>query len=326
MAALDRKTGKEIWKTDWQDSMKVPFFAAKNGSWMRSTPAWDGEKLYIGGMRDTFFALDGKTGDIVWQHDFVKEYNVNMPNFGLVCSPIIHGDYVFVQAGPGFLKMQRSDGKVIWRTLEDKGGMYGGAFSSPVLEKLHDKNMFLVQTRQDIAGIDPDDGSILFQKTVPNFRGMNILTPTVYKNSIFTSSYRNKSFLYDVSLSEEKFGIKQSWRSSAVGYMSSPIIIDGHSYLHLQNKRMACIDLSTGKEKWRSKEKFGEYASFVAQGSKILILGCYGELFLIDANPEEFKLLGNMTISDQQTWGHLAVVGDEIFVRELTGLAVYKWQ
>ena len=35
--ALDRKTGEELWQTEWKGSMRVPFFAWSNGSWIRST-------------------------------------------------------------------------------------------------------------------------------------------------------------------------------------------------------------------------------------------------------------------------------------------------
>ena len=58
--AFDRKTGKQLWEKAWAGSIKVPFFAAKNGSWVRSTPACDGKTLYIGGMRDVLVALDGR--------------------------------------------------------------------------------------------------------------------------------------------------------------------------------------------------------------------------------------------------------------------------
>ena len=50
--ALERKTGEERWRAEWKGAMKVPFFAASNGSWIRSTPAYDGECLYVAGMRD----------------------------------------------------------------------------------------------------------------------------------------------------------------------------------------------------------------------------------------------------------------------------------
>jgi outer membrane protein assembly factor BamB len=37
--AFDRASGEQIWERAWEGAMKVPFFAAKNGSWVRSTPA-----------------------------------------------------------------------------------------------------------------------------------------------------------------------------------------------------------------------------------------------------------------------------------------------
>ncbi|MEO0447212.1 MAG: pyrrolo-quinoline quinone, partial [Verrucomicrobiota bacterium] len=35
---FDLTTGEEMWSAEWLGSLKVPFFAAKNGSWVRSTP------------------------------------------------------------------------------------------------------------------------------------------------------------------------------------------------------------------------------------------------------------------------------------------------
>src|SRR5690242_2306614 len=49
VSALDRKTGKQPWRVEWKGAMTVPFFAASNGSWIRSTPAYDGERLYVAG-------------------------------------------------------------------------------------------------------------------------------------------------------------------------------------------------------------------------------------------------------------------------------------
>ena len=47
VTAHDRATGKELWKAEWPGAMSVPFFAWSNGSWIRATPAFDGESLYI---------------------------------------------------------------------------------------------------------------------------------------------------------------------------------------------------------------------------------------------------------------------------------------
>jgi len=186
--ALDRKTGKERWRAEWKGAMTVPFFAASNGSWIRSTPAYDGERLYVAGMRDVLVCLDAKTGKEEWRVDFVKELKTPLPDFGFVCSPLVDGNAVYVQAGASVTKLDKKTGMFIWRTLEDKGGMMGSAFSSPVIAKLAGKRQLVVQGREKLAGVDLENGDVLWSQVVPSFRGMNILTPTVVGDAIFTSS------------------------------------------------------------------------------------------------------------------------------------------
>ena len=118
--------------------------------------------------------------------------------------------------------------------------------------------------------------------------------------------------------------VKQVWRNKVQGYMSSPVIINGHAYLHLRNRNLVCIELATGKQKWITK-KYGPYWSMVAQNDKILALDANGELLLMKADPTEFKLLGSKKVSDDSTWAHLAICNDEIFIRELNAIAAYRW-
>ena len=76
----------------------------------------------------------------------------------------------------------------------------------------------------------------------------------------------------------------------------------------------------------RRSERFGQYWSLVAQKDRILALDQQGELILIHATPEKFDLLDSRKISDEETWGHLAVCGDQVFVRELNGISSYRWR
>ena len=108
---------------------------------------------------------------------------------------------------------------------------------------------------------------------------------------------------------------------------SSPFkaTIAGQTQLLVQTReRLAGVDEATGQERWVTTP-FGKYWSLVAQGQKILALDERGDLLLINANPEKFELLGQRHVSDSPTWAHLAVCGDEVFVRDLKGLTVYRW-
>lgn len=323
--ALDRKTGKQHWEASWDGAMKVPFFAKSNGDWIRSTPAYDGESLFVAGMRDVLVCLDAETGEQRWLVDFVKVLGTAVPSFGFVCSPLVDGEHVYVQAGAAFCKLDKRNGKIRWRTLKDDGGMFGSAFSSPRLATLAGRRQLLVQTREKLAGVDLDTGEELWSRQIPAFRGMNILTPTVNGDAVFTSAYGGKSFLFDVKMENGSASLAEAWTNKVSGYMSTPVVIDGHVYLHLQNQRFTCLDLASGKSRWTSKP-FGKYWSLVANGDRILALDERGELLLIRANPEKFELLDSRKVSDAPTWAHLAVCGDEVFIRELEAMSVFRWK
>jgi outer membrane protein assembly factor BamB len=320
--ALDRSTGEQLWNVQWEGAMSVPFFAASNGSWIRSTPAWDGERLYVGGIRGVMVCLNADNGKEIWRKDFVKEFNASMEKFGFVCSPVVKGDHLFVQCCAGLLKLDKKTGDVIWRAMAESGGMMGGAFSSPVVATVAGKEQLIAQSRTILAGIDMDSGKVLWSKPIPNSRGMNILTPTVVGDSVFTSSHSHQAWMFKVAAGAEP---TQTWMNRSNAYMSSPVVVDGHIYMHLQNQRVTCIDAATGETKWMTSKRFGKYWSMVTQGSKILALDERGELLLINATPEKFDVLDRKKVSQQSTWAHLAVADDSIFIRELKAQAVYKW-
>lgn len=322
--ALDHKSGRELWKTQWEGALSVPFFAKANGDWIRSTPACDGASLYVGGIRDLLVCLNVADGSIRWRSDLAEEYGTGPPAFGFVCSPLIDGDALYVQGASSVLKLDKKTGGVLWRALADDGGMMGGAFSSPVIATIHNRRQLVTQTRSTLAGLDLSSGDVIWSIDVPAFRGMNILTPTVVGDRVFTSTYKNQTFMYAVDKSTDAYKVREAWTLPAQGYMSSPVVIDGFAYLHLGNGRLSCIDLASGKQRWRSKS-FGKYWSMAVNGDRILALDQRGGLVLIQANPGEMKQLAAKRIADAETWAHIAVVGEEIYIRELNAIAAYKW-
>ncbi len=324
--ALDRKTGEEKWNLAWDGSMTVPFFAARNGNWVRSTPALDGDRLYVAGMRDVLVCVDAKSGKERWRVDFVERFKASLPTFGFVCSPLIVGDAVYVQAGAGFVKLNKMTGETIWRTLDDGGGMNGSAFASPSFATIAGKPQMLVQTRTLLAGVELDKGQVLWQQKIEAFRGMNILTPLAYDNTVLTSSYGGRTLQLKIDQADGRFSATQAWDNRTQGYMTSPVIIDDHGYFLGRNKRFHCVALGSGEVKWTSEKTYCEYWSLVAQGDKILGLDQRGILYLIKATPEKFEVLDERKISEQETWAHLAVVGNELFVRELKGMMVWEWK
>ena len=323
--ALDRDSGRELWKVEWPGAMSVPFFAASNGSWIRATPVYDGLKLYVPGMLDVLVAIDGKSGKEAWRKDFLEEFGTVGQSFGFVCSPLIDGEFLYVQTSGGLVKIDRRTGATVWRGLKENGGMMGGSFSSPIMATIAGMKQLVVQTRSKLCGVGIDAGDELWSIAIPSFRDMNILTPTVLADRIFTSSYGGGARMLEVSRTDTGFAVKELWKNTTEAYMSSPAVVDGKIYLHLRNKRFSCIDPETGESLWRTTP-FGAYWSLAVNGSKLLALDESGDLRLINANPTEFSQISERHVSDATTWAHLAVANDQVFVRALDALIVYRWK
>ncbi len=324
--AVDRVTGKVAWTVEWEGYQGVPFFASRNGDWIRSTPAWDGKDLFVAGMRDVLLSLDGATGRENWRVDFVDEFKKPAPGFGFVCSPLVDGKFLYVQAGAALRKLDKTTGKEVWSTLEDEGGAMNSAFSSPFLARVNGQAELLVQTREKLCGVDPGTGGVRWSQPIKAFRGMNIQTPVIQGNRLFTTAYQGLSQAWDLSGSAGSPGVALAWEHKAEGYMSTPVVIGGKVFLHLRNQRFTCLDLATGKQEWVTDRKFGSYWSLISQGRRLLALDENGTLYLIQADPAAFKLVAEKKISDTETWAHLAMDGDLLVVRSLNKLQAFRWK
>ena len=105
-------------------------------------------------------------------------------------------------SGDSLVKIDAESGEVAWRLLgsEQKDS---GAFSSPSFGVLGGKEQLVVQSRVDLYGVDPASGEAIWTRPVRAFRGMNILTPTIFDGGVFTSAYGGRAQLVDVAAGEE---------------------------------------------------------------------------------------------------------------------------
>ena len=102
----------------------------------------------------------------------------------------------------------------------------------------------------------------------------------------------------------------QRWQATLQGYMSSPIVIGKHVYWHLKNQRIACYNLETGEEAWRTSESFGKYMSMAVNGDRVLALDQGGDLFLMNLTPDALTVVDKFKVTKSDSWAHVATCGD----------------
>lgn len=328
--ALDRNSGKEVWKAEWKGAMTVAGLGTSMGSWIRATPAHDGDRLFVAGMPDVLVCLDPKSGTEHWRADFHARYGTPLPELGFVCSPLVVKDGVCVQTADSFVKVDKKTGKSLWRCLVRKGKgtqkMGQGSYSSPGFAVIQGRPQLLVADIDAIAGVDPSQGKVLWRRVLDSYDQGCILAPIVYGGGIFTSTRASRTGHYPLTYRNKQFTIAEGWKNKLTIYMSSPIVVGDFAYAHLKNGRFACIDLRTGKIQWISNRPFGKYCSMVWRKNRILALTNDGQLLLVHADPDRFVLADSRKISTAETWGHLAIVGQHIYIREQNAIAAYRWQ
>ena len=325
VTAYKLDSGEVVWQREWPGSMAVPFFAAANGDWIRSTPACTKDALVVLGMRDVMVCLDPVTGNEKWRVDFPAVMGTPLPSFGAVCSPIIDEGVVYVQTGGAVVKLSLDDGSVIWKSLENAAGMMSsGAFSSPVIATLAGKRQLVVQTRQELCGVDLSVGKVMWRQPIEAFRGMNILTPLVMGDRIFTSAHSGKAQMFDVAKNGDTWTINEVWVQKLQAYMSSPVKVGPSIYLHQKNQRVSSINITDGSTNWTSSP-FGKYWSMISNGDRILALENTGKLMLINPNASGLEIVDERVVGSD-AWAHLAIQDDYLIVRDLAALKVFRWK
>ena len=182
--ALDPQSGREVWKAEWEGAMTVAGLGTSMGSWIRATPTLAGEQLIVAGMPDVLVCLGTKSGAEQWRADFHARYGTPLPELGFVCSPLVVKNGIYVQTADSFVKVDKKNGKSLWRCLVRKGkgtGKMGqGNYSSPDFAVINGRPQLLVADIDAIAGIDPSQGRVLWRRVLDSYDQGCILAPIVY--------------------------------------------------------------------------------------------------------------------------------------------------
>jgi outer membrane protein assembly factor BamB len=322
VTAFDLETGSKVWESEWDGAVVVPPYAAANGSWIKSTPALGSGCLVVLGMRDELVCLDQSTGKQLWKVDLADRFAARRPPFGGVCSPLVDGDAVYVMGGGGTVKLALADGSTIWRTLADEGED-DDSLSSPIIGSLAGVRQLVVPTRTRLCGVGLDDGTVLWEVPIQAYRNMNVLTPILVGDRVFTAAHSGRAQCFAVTRAEESWTVEELWNQKTQAYMSSPVADAETIYLHTKAERLTALDVESGAIRWTSKP-VGKYQSLVRNGEAILGLSSRGELMLVKADPSELLIQSRRQVADD-SWGYLGVFEGGLLVRDLKTLRVFRY-
>jgi len=204
---FDEQSGKEIWVHQYACVYEGVGYPAGP----RASVVIREGKAYSLGTMGHLFCFDAGTGKVLWQKNLNKEYEIDMPIWGIASTPLVLDDKIIVQvsASPGacVIAFNKDTGKELWRSLEDRAG-----YSAPILIEKDGVRVVVNWTEHSLSGLDPESGKVHWRIPWKTGSGMSIATPVLYRDHIFVSAFYSGSLL--VKLGDDYTTAETVWLRS----------------------------------------------------------------------------------------------------------------
>ena len=309
VVCLDASNGKEIWRL--RSGSK---FKEGHGNGPRSTPTVDGDRVFALGAKGRLYALDVRSGEKMWEHDFVKEFGSHVPPWGFSTSPLVEGDLLLVEVGgdPGksVVAFDKKNGRVVWTSHTDKP-----AYSSPIAITSNEIRQIVFLTSKTLLSVSPKDGQVYWTYPWLVHDGINVATPIfVPEDKIFISaSYDHGAVLLKMKAADDTMGVEEIWRSRVMkNHFNSSVLHRNYLY-GFDNAILKCIEASTGEEQWAWRG-FGKGSLTLADGH-LIILGEKGKLALAEASTEADREKSSAQVLEGRCWTVPTLADGKLYVR-----------
>jgi len=123
--AFDAKTGKKLWHTDLSDLEHTRgFFDSRQPALISGGPTIGVDNVFFGSENGKIFALNNKTGKLVWQQEIKGE---------VISAPALDSGILVVNTVSGVMQAFKADtGKPLWQIEQDVPALTLRGVSAPV--------------------------------------------------------------------------------------------------------------------------------------------------------------------------------------------------
>jgi outer membrane protein assembly factor BamB len=313
---VDRKTGKLL----WEKPVVVSELEKKHSenSWASSTPAADGEHVYVTfldkvQLRVYCYDYDGK---LIWEKNPGEFHSMH----GFSSPPMLYKNLVIVNADQDapagktayIVAFDRNTGEEKWRI--DRPNKLR-SYCPPVVVEADGKKQMVLTGSKCVTSYDPDTGKQLwiidgpteqFVSSVVLHDGVLLLTagfPVYWVMAIDPSGSGNVTKTH-VLWSKKNEG----------GYVPSPVADHGKLFLVDDKGAASCWEVKTGKMYWQ--EQLGRvkfHASAVVADGRIYLTSDEGVTYVLKAS-DDYELLAKNPLGEK-VLASLAFSDGDIFVR-----------
>ncbi len=313
LTALHAETGEELWMSDYP-SRYEDMYDYSGGP--RTTPVVDGAIVYAYGVEGRLRAHRMIDGNLVWEIDTADRYGVQQNFFGVGSTPVVEGDLLLVMVGgsppdspgiqsgkvtsngTGIVAFDKHTGEERYRITDELA-----SYSSLRVATIEGRRWGFAFARGGLVGFEPASGKVDFRFPwkAKVLESVNAATPIVDGNRVFiTETYGPGGALLEVRPGGYRVLWQDGPRDKAMAaHWNTPLLHDGILYgssgRNSGDADLRAVELATGEVRW-SVPRLSRSTLLYVDGH-FIVLTEYGQLLLIEATPEEYRVVSELDLS-----------------------------
>jgi len=330
--ALSTQDGKPIWTARvgnvGNPNQNPPYPKA------RSTPTVDGDSVYALGSDGDLACLEAKNGRIRWQKNIRKEFGGQPGEWAYAESPLVDGDVVVVTPGGAqatIVALNKKTGALIWKSAVPGGDAAG--YASAIVVQGGGRRQYVQSLSKGQVGVDAKTGQFLWRYAAVAKGPAQYFTPVARGEQIYGGalgvgggSVRLKSDGNGVAAEQVYF---ERGLPNGIG---GAVAVGDHLYGTEVGQKLLAVEFATGKIKWQA-DGIG-WASVAYADGNLYLHGINGEIALVEATPEAYRLKGRFTPPAQPTkkqagpfpegsFAYPVIANGRLYIRDLGTLWAY---
>lgn len=336
--AIDEQTGAVLWTQEWPADYTGLQLIYAIGP--RATPTVDGDRVYVLGAMGRLLALESATGHIVWQKDFVRDFDASIPSWGMSAAPLVDGDRLIALVGgepdAKVVAFDKETGEELWRALSSD---WEPGYNQPTIIDHAGTRQLIIWHPRAISSLDPVTGKVYWEVPSRVDMGMTVATPVHSGSHLLVTSFYNGARM--LTLDDDTPGAAMLWAGTSDSEVatdaihstiSTPVIDGDYIYGIDSHGELRCLELTTGKRVWESMALISERARwatafFVKNGDRYFINTDRGELVIAKLSPSGFDEISRTQLIEPTHpyarrrelgavhWSHPAYANKHVFVR-----------
>ncbi len=317
---FDRRDGKLLWRKAIPFKGDEPTHATN--PYCSATPVTDGERV-IAALGSAGVLCCDFEGKQLWHRDLGLFRHI----WGLGSSPILYGDRVILNCGPGertfLLALDVRTGQDVWK-VEEPGGKSGlkgssewvGSWSTPRLVNVAGQDQLVMSWPNALKVYDPKTGDLLW--TCRGLTRLAYTTPLATPEVVVAmSGFYGSALAVRTGGKGDVTETHRLWHQAGRNpqRIGSGLIVGEHVYVtNADPGTIQCIELKTGKDLWGGR-RLGKafWASLVCAEGKLYATDQSGDTFVVAARPE-YELIGKNRLGEH-TDASPAISDGEVFIR-----------